>query len=342
MSTATPPPAPPTEWDGHVDSVAHLADRLTRLQPLDADGQPLTSAGVLNLVAVARSEDANEVEAGIEALRDHQPSRAIVVERAAGGEGIDAHIEARAQVFGGAKRPSRVELVRLTLHGRSMDGAASAVRSLLRPDLPVFVWWPGPPDMHDAMLPQIIKRADRLITESSRCDDPVVAVDQLIETAGAGPALTDLAWAQLTPWRQLVNQVVDVEHVEKLRQGGVAEIWFTGERPTVEAYLLAGWLRDTLGERLHVELMPRRGQTDGGIAAMRLESLAGRQLTLERYPDRSTAAVVVSSPFERPRRRVMPLPFPDRTTLLAGELEYQRRDLPFERALPLAREVANR
>jgi len=339
---STRPPSEALEWDGHVESAADLARRLATLHAVDEQGQPLASAGVLNLVTVTRVEDALEFEAIIESLSDHQPSRAIIVERAWDGEGIDAHLETRTQMFGGAKRESLVELVRLTLHGETTGGAASAVRSLLRADLPVYLWWPGAPDLSDPVYAEVAEGADRVVTEAGRGPNAVTAVLQLADAALAGPALTDLAWAELTPWRQLVNQLVDLDHIERLRQGAVAEIWHCGPAPTVSAYLLAGWLRDTLGEKLHVELHPRRDLPEGGVVGLQLESLAGRRLVIDRFPDRATAAVVVSSPTQKARRRVLPLPYRDRARLLAGELELQRRDHPFERALPHAREVATR
>jgi hypothetical protein len=54
---------------------------------------------------------------------------------------------------------------------------------------------------------------------------------------------------------------------------------------------------------------------------------------VERIEGRPAAAVCVTEPDGGPRRRVLPLPQLDRTRLLAGELELQRRDRAFERAL---------
>jgi hypothetical protein len=53
-------------------------------------------------------------------------------------------------------------------------------------------------------------------------------------------------------------------------------------------------------------------------------------------PDRAAAAVCVTEPDGAERRRVLPLPSPERARLLAGELELQRRDRAFERVLPAA------
>ena len=106
----------------------------------------------------------------IESLADHQPSRAIIVERDGDGDGIDAHVEARAQLMGSTRTPSRVELVHLRLHGAAAEGAASAVRALLRADLPVYVWWPDLPEPDDPVFVELAGRADRLIAEAGHVD----------------------------------------------------------------------------------------------------------------------------------------------------------------------------
>lgn len=337
--TATSAPA---EWDGHVGSVSALAAELSRLHQRP-DGRPLPVAGVLNLVAVPRADEAGQIESLIESLADHQPSRAIVVALAEAGDGIDAHLEARAQLLSGSTTVL-VELVRLTLHGSAALGAASAVVPLLRSDLPTFLWWPGCPDPDDPVLHGLARNADRLVTEAGRSGDAHHAVrclDRIIRDGG--PAVTDLSWAAITPWRQLVTQLVDAEHAQRLMAGSVAEIWHGGSEPALEALLMAGWLRDALGDRLMVELHGRRDVGGGGLVELHLEAVGGQRLSIARITGRASVAVTVSSPLSRAaRRRVLPLAVRDRAALLAGELEMQRRDRPFERAVPLAVTIPGR
>lgn len=326
----------PAEWDGHVGSVSALATELSRLHQRP-DGRPLPVAGVLNLVAVPRAEEAAEVETLIESLADHQPSRAIVVALADAGDGIDAHLEARAQLLSGSTTVL-VELVRLTLHGSASLGAASAVVPLLRSDLPTFLWWPGCPDPDDPVLRSLARNADRLVTEAGRGGDAHHAVGCLDRVIRAGgPAVTDLSWAAITPWRQLVTQLVDAEHARRLTSGAVAEIWHGGAEPSLDALLMGGWLRDALGERLMVELHGRRDVSHAGLVELHLEAVGGQRLSIARIAGRASVAVSVSSAMRRAtRRRVLPLAVRDRAALLAGELEMQRRDRPFEQAVPHA------
>jgi glucose-6-phosphate dehydrogenase assembly protein OpcA len=333
---------PELAWDGHVVNAAELGQALRGLQPTGPDGGPLAMAAVLNLVVAAQPFTARDAEEVIESLADHQPSRAIIIERESTGDGIDAHMEARAQVMGGTRTASRVELLHLKLRGAAADGAASAVRALLRSDLPVFVWWPGVPDHADPMFTDLARRADRLIAEADR-GGGAVAVEALGRTVtDRGPAVTDLAWAALTPWRQLLNQLTTREHLDQMRDGTTITITDTGVAPSLGALLLAGWLRDSVGESVQLAFhsVPRPG--DPIICEIQVAVPGDRRLEIARVSGRAAAAVVTHTPDGFTHDRMMPLPEPTRAQLLAGELELQRRDEPFERALRHAQQIAPR
>jgi glucose-6-phosphate dehydrogenase assembly protein OpcA len=332
-------PATEVAWDGHVANVGELSGALNALQPTGPGGDPLAVTTVLNLVVAADPERAAEAELIIESLADHQPSRAIIVARDPDGDGIDAHVEARAQLMGSTRTPSRVELVHLRLHGAAADGAASAVRALLRADLPVYVWWPDLPDPADPVFVELAQRADRLIVEAGRGDGAlgIRRLDQAI--SDRGPAVTDLAWAALTPWRQLLNQLTTREHLEHMREGATVTIRHGAAEPTLGALLLAGWLHDTIGPTTTTLFAsaPRGG--DPSICEVRLADPSGRVVEIDRVMGRAAAAVVTHVPDGTTHDRMMPMPERSRAQLLAGELELQRRDRPFERAVRAARRL---
>jgi glucose-6-phosphate dehydrogenase assembly protein OpcA len=329
-------------WDGRVANVAQLSQVLRELHPTGPDGGPLAVAAVLNLVVVADSAGARDAERVIEALADHQPSRAIVVVRDPSGDGIDAHIEARAQLMGGARAASRVELLHLDLHGAAAEGAASAVHALLRPDLPVFVWWPSTPDSTDPVFRALVQRADRLILEADH-GNGAAALEALSRTVSdRGPAVTDLAWASLTPWRQLLNQLITREHLEGMRDGASITIIHTAATPSLTALLLAGWLRDSVGPSVQIAFRSESRAGDPSICEIDLVARGGRRLELSRVSGRAAASVVSHTAAGLTHEHMMPLPEPTRAQLLAGELDLQRRDAPFERALRNAQWLAVR
>ena len=72
------------------------------------------------------------------------------------------------------------------------------------------------------------------------------------------------------------------------------------------------------------------------MLAVEVAGPTGRRLRVERLAGREAATVTVTEADGTVRDRTLPLPDPDRARLLAGELEIQRRDRAFERALARA------
>ena len=330
-------------WEGRDVRIAEVCHALGRLRRPEAGGPPMTLASVLDMIAVApRPEDAPEMEDIIRGLADHQPSRAVILTSVPeGSAGIDARVST-ARRPAGDDRQVWVEVVALTLRGASRGGAASAVQPLLRYDLPTFLWWPGDPERRGSELGALAALSERVITECGRGGERASDRLRALATwAGSAPtAVTDLAWAAVTPWRQLLAQLLDPESLARLRaHGGTASVRHAGAEATAEALFLGGWLVDALGGAVTVELL---GGAEGGdaVAEVAISLPAGRTMTIVRAPERASAEVRVTAADGIEQRRVLPLPRRSRAALLAGELELQRRDTSFERALGRAANLA--
>lgn len=342
VSTAVEPPVAP--WDGVGVSIAEVLDRLAEQRRPPGGGAPLNLAGILNLVAYVHDEaDVAPMTALVHGLAGHQPARAVLVVEPDGGEGIDATVSTSCRLSGGQVSVG-TELVVLWLHGHRRAGDASAVQTLLRSDLPTVLWWPGAPEVAaEGPLARLAPLAARIITESGRDADGAGAVTRLAAwVPGVAAAVTDLAWAAITPWRQMIVQMIDAAEIAAPDSGPVqAEIAHPGAGPTAEALLLAGWLGDLAAGRLEVSLRPR----SGAMPVLGIEIAVparGRRIAIERMQERQAAMVCVTEPGREGRDRALALPAFDRGRLIAGELELQRRDHAFERALPFAAEVAQR
>jgi len=331
------------DWDGTGIGIPQVIDRLAVQRRPPDGGMPFTMAGVLNLVAYATDPtEVAEMSRVIEGLADHQPSRAVLLTTDPAGSGIDATVSTSCRL-GADNTGVAVEMVVLTLHGDAAGGAASATVPLLRADLPTVLWWPGPPDASgDGVLDRLAGVVDRVVTESGRAPgaEGVRALSSWVP--GAPASVTDLAWARITAWRQLIAQMIDERSLATLREGSpTVLVAHGGPEPDTGTLLLAGWLRDVVGDGLTVRLASRPADDgeDGPVAVELDGGATGRRLTIERLAGRAAAAVCVTEPDGAARRRVLPLPGSDRARLLAGELEMQRRDRPFERALAGAAEV---
>ncbi|HSJ73054.1 MAG TPA: glucose-6-phosphate dehydrogenase assembly protein OpcA [Miltoncostaeaceae bacterium] len=325
-------------WDGLGVSIAEVSDRLAEQRRPPGGGVPYTLSGVLNLVAYAPSPDElARMQEVVEGLADHQASRTILIAEAGGGGGMDATVSTSCRLAGDTTTMA-LELVVLTIRDETRGGMASACVPLLRSELPTVLLWPLPPDARaEGALAGLLAIADRVVTEAGRGEDAAAAVRALAEWIPRedGPAVTDLAWAAITPWRQLIVQVLDPESVEALPPRAETAIIHAGAAPDARALLMAGWLRDLLGAAGGVRLRRSDGP-GGGVLAVEVSGPTGRRLRVERLAGREAATVTVTEADGTTRVRTLPLPDPDRARLLAGELEIQRRDPAFERALARA------
>jgi glucose-6-phosphate dehydrogenase assembly protein OpcA len=324
-------------WGGLGVTIAEVSERLSEQRRPPGGGAPYTLSGVLNLVAYAPDrEELERMQEVIEGLADHQASRTILIAEAGEGSGMDATVSTSYRLADDSTTMA-LELVVLTIHGETRAGMASACMPLLRSELPTVLWWPAPPGPRAGVLGALLAIADRVVTEAGRASDAAAALRALSEwiPGDRGPAVTDLAWAAITPWRQLIVQLLDSASLEGLRRRADVAILHAEPAPDAGALLLAGWLTDFLGAAEGVEL--RRGEGPGpGVLAVEIGGPTGRHLAVERLPGREAAAVAVTEPDGSRHARTLPLPDPDRARLLAGELEIQRRDRAFERALARA------
>lgn len=346
MSAPPPHAVGPTgpglaEWEGEDVGVAEIAARLGPLREQATGGLSQALASVLNLIAWAPEPDegAREEEL-IEGLADHQPSRVVIVSPDArgGGGGIRAHVETRCSTVGSGGGVC-VELIRLALGAEVIPHAASAVVPLLRSDLPTYLWWPAEPDAGSAAFRGLAELSDRMLTEAGRtAPGPQAARALAAHVAERISRVTDLAWAAITPWRQLTVQMLDPAGLARLQEGPSTLLaMHCGTEPTLEALLYAGWLREVVGDALTVRTQPA-DEGEDAVAAIELVGPTGARLRVDRI-FASNAATVTTSVDGEARRRTLPLPHRDRGALLAGELEYQGRDRAFERAVARAAEL---
>jgi len=149
--------------------------------------------------------------------------------------------------------------------GSSIRFAANIIQPLLKPDLPVYLWWIGdPPDQNDPTFAGLVDLSNRIIVDSTSFFSPEQDIRTLATLFQASPdsALSDLNWGRLTRWRQLTIQFFDVpeyrpylagvdsieiEHaVAPLAVPTRTEQGDVSPNPT-RALLLAGWLKARLG-----------------------------------------------------------------------------------------------
>lgn len=232
------------------------------------EGGAVALGRVLTLViATTLGNEEEAIEAANDASREH-PMRVIVLSRPAELVDEDARLDGQIRVGGDA---GASEVVVLRAHGPAASDEQGLVTSLLLPDAPVVVWWPGEaPEVPSASA--LGRIAQRRITDAAEHADPVEALTALGRNYAPGD--TDFAWTRLTLWRAQLAAVLDqppYEPVTSVRVSGAAD------SPSTE--LLGAWLRLQLDAPVEIEVSAATGT--GGIHGVVMQRASG-EIRLER------------------------------------------------------------
>ena len=127
--------------------------------------------------------------------------------------------------------------------------AEELVRSLVRDDLPCWVWWNSSLDEPQEILEAIAPPPRRLVIDSS-LGQPARCLDVLVDRIATGQSVNDLNWLRLRSWRESLAMVFDPPSRRDALQNLVQlDIDVEGDHP-VKGLLLAAWIADRLGWHL--------------------------------------------------------------------------------------------
>lgn len=354
-------------WSGQAVDVQAIDAALERLREKAADAAPAEGAAlgartsVLTLVAYALDAAAAQ-RAGetIAALPEYHPSRTIVVLAQPSDDepAIDARLSAHCHIAPGLEGQVCFEDVELTVGGRAARHLHSVVLPLLVPDLPVYSWWSGdlPGDLH--LLGDVLDASDRFIVDSTRFSDARLGLPCLAGLAqhATTTAVSDLSWARLDPWRQLIAQFFDSPGLRPYLDGLTAVDIEHVAGSAAQALLLTGWLAARLGWQLEgADNEAYRMRSAGATVRVSLgarpspdgepASLLAVRLVASRAADKATFSVrrseqqQVTIKAEAPEATLessVRLAGGSEPELLARELETPGRDPSYEEALAMA------
>ena len=237
---------------GGAMSVAEIERGLARLRA-NEDGSLGARARVLNLVVVTDEESAEEVTRIIDELSGRYPSRALVL--ISDPEEERTNLEVGLSVFrstrGGGGAKVYAEGVTLHVEGPPASHLESLAGPLLIPDLPVFLWYPNGDIPASPRCDGMAALAGRIVLDTGAAEDPEGSLRAVAELVGQEetPAVGDLQWAALSPWRSLVTDLFApperAGELEKIRR---VEVQYAPDARS-RALLFAGWLSSCLGWR---------------------------------------------------------------------------------------------
>lgn len=349
----------------------------------DAGGQAVIRALTLNLIVRAPDDDwAEQSLAVAPALTAQHPNRTvIVIDRPGPATELQANAQALCTLANAGRTQVCGEQVTISARGAPAGQLASLVLPLLVPDLPVVLWAPGPQPFAQPLVQRLYRLCDRLIVDSTTFADPLRELSELAafeQTANGAPAVSDLGWTRLTPWRELTAQFFDTRpflpHLHRIDE--IVIEYAAGNRPNpVAALLFVGWLASCLkwtpledavgieGETIQIYL--RRPAVGVGPAAIRLVSVAIRpvdragveglarlvlravdnqqaEFVVELTSDAGHACTRATIAGAHPIERTATIDQPALADLLNSELRLLSRDRTFAAALHLAGGLARR
>jgi glucose-6-phosphate dehydrogenase assembly protein OpcA len=342
-------------------SVGEIERELARLR-MNEDGTPGARASVLNLIVVTDEESAPSITRVISELSGRHPSRAILVisdpdEQEENLEvGLSAFCGLRREVAGG----NQVCAEQITLHveGPPAEHLESFAGPLLISDLPVFLWYPNGEIPRSPESDAMAALADRLILDSGAADDGETFLREVTNLLGEDlPAVGDLQWTALTPWRSLVADLfAPPERARELARIRQVEILHKPEGEC-RALLFAGWLASALGWRLESSMRTETGRVFGFVGAsgeitvtlspdspdarLRRVRLRSEEYSFQvsRLQELSAVCSTVMRGYDLPAERTVRMGSFDPGVLVGEELHYRGRDKVYEAALKIVVEM---
>jgi glucose-6-phosphate dehydrogenase assembly protein OpcA len=219
---------------------------------MNEDGTLGLRASVLNLVVVTDEDSAESVTRSVSNIAGRYPSRAIVLisDPEEEEENLDFQLSAFCSVRGASGAQVCAEQITIHAEGPPAEHLESLAGPLLISDLPVFLWYPGAFSPSSPEFTGMASLADRVIIDSAAAGNHACLreVAGLLEDPEA-PAIGDLQWVMLSPWRALVAELFNPpERAEELGKIRKVEVLHTpaGE---VRALLFVGWIAAKLGWR---------------------------------------------------------------------------------------------
>ncbi|MBV9231070.1 MAG: glucose-6-phosphate dehydrogenase assembly protein OpcA [Chloroflexi bacterium] len=265
-------------WAGKSVRIENVEEELSHLWRMSADNVRTSHninvrTSVLNLVICA--QDVESAQRATRILRDLSSTHIarvtlLILDSSSTSSNISAWVTLRSFPIISDMMRHHFEQITIHLSGTAMYAAAQIIQPLLKPDLPVYLWWLDDLLDENTIFNRLVSTSSRVMIDSSRFFTPEQSIQTLPQLIEACPscAFSDLNWGRITPWRELIAQFFDVvaykpylagvtsveiEHaVAPIAEPTRTEQGFVSPNPT-QALLLAAWLQTRLGWKLSNE-----------------------------------------------------------------------------------------
>lgn len=262
-------------WAGKLVRPEHIEDELTFLWHLAADNMRISQnmnvrTSVLNLVICALDiASAHKASMLLRDLPNTHIARVMLVvldtiENLPSE--VTTWVTVRSFPIISDIMRHHFEQVTALLSGAAIQSAPTIVQPMLKPDLPVYLWWVDDLPCDNSIFRSLITISNRVIIDSSTFSLPEEHIRTLSSLLQASPScrLSDFNWSRITIWRELVAQFFDVAeyrpymaNIEKIEiehavapSSGLPSTVQNGGPNPIRALALAAWLKTRLGWQL--------------------------------------------------------------------------------------------
>lgn len=343
-------------WDGQSIEMADIEQELNRLWSETFGGGVLARVRnyVLNLAVVTPSrEEAEHASEVIARLSGRHPLRAVILAAEPDHltSSLDTYITAYSSEDAATHALTACEQVIVGAQGEPANHLAGVASRLLIPDLPVYLWWVGNPDLKSESFQGLVRIARKLIIDSAGFAQDSSALSELLgltRNTRLDCAVNDLNWIRLWPWFEVIAQLFDdpalrpyLYDIQSLRVEHCAK---EGRDPNcAQAGLLAAWMLSRVGKSPdcvsmepteHAELrhgdivsFAMEGRAEGRTAAFSISCLSDST---------AYARSLVQIDGREAQERIVMLRRRTLADMLDLALESTHRDVPYEESLATA------
>ena len=331
----------------------------------------VTHASALTLlVYVDCQKSAQEVSNMLAEVTQQNPCRAVVMVMDPTGSppGVTASISAHCHIPMEGERQICSEQITLNARGETGPELASVVLPLTVSGLPIYLWWRAEEFAMAAYFDQIVRVTQHVIVDSARfaaTGEDMRALAAWIERHSGRIRLSDLNWARMTPWREVVAQCFDSldrrPYLYRIREVRIEYEMESARLNTQrsQSLLMTAWLATRLkwefqrsesrgenmpralyfqsdGREVKVERVLRKVEGGGtGVCFSFVIEADGARFAFSRGPDGKVVQTMAEVPSSPPIGRTVRIEAGDEVEILNNELMLVGRDHVYEETLAL-------
>lgn len=213
-------------------------------------GADVARALTMNLVGIARADDADSMRAITEQLQRHTPCRAFVLLLTDDASDDTAELAATTRRHGDIRDIVLEEIV-LRLRPGDIPRIPGLLRPLIIDDLPSHLFWALPWPAKEQSFEALAQLCQHAVVDSASFGNPARELPILARRRELGERITDLSWLRAQPWRRALAEAF--ERFEWEPNATVHGTMRHGKAARATAMLLSDWLHERLAAAIALE-----------------------------------------------------------------------------------------